>query len=199
MNVVFMTEDDHIGYQSIGRVPRRKASQSPFFYDGTSSENDWDGYITGRDKLYLDNPGKGFIVTANSRPANSNFHQGYYNTNFQVTSRQHRITKVLNRKIAAGEKLTIQDSIDLQLDNTDEYCLHILPSLKQIDTRFYVLFDKWECNFESDAFQPSIYEAFFLKLQHKLYPQGTLNIYGFLGFNHYTYKFILSTAQFQQP
>lgn len=95
MNVVFITRDDDIGYQSIGRVPRRKGSQSSFFHDGTTTENDWDGFISGRDKLYLDNPEKGFIVTANSRPASSNFKQGYYNTNFQVTSRQHRISKIL--------------------------------------------------------------------------------------------------------
>lgn len=96
MNVVYMTRDDEIGYQSIGRVPRRKGAQSPFFFDGTTTENDWDGYITGRDKLYLDSPEKGFIVTANSRPANSNFKPGYYDTNFQVTSRQHRLTKLIN-------------------------------------------------------------------------------------------------------
>lgn len=89
----------------------------------------------------------------------------------------------------------MEDSIKIQLDNIDEYCLHILPYLKQIDHRFSSLMDGWNCNFSSTAYEPSIYEGFMLKLQHKLYTHKTLNIYGFLAFNHYTYKFIISAAE----
>lgn len=119
MNVVYITEDDHIGYQTIGKVPRRKTQNSPFFFDGTTSEYDWDGLITGKDKLYLNDPPKGFIITANSRPASSNFKSGYTASNFQVTSRQHRISKIISDKINSGQKLTVQDSIDIQLDVVD--------------------------------------------------------------------------------
>lgn len=35
--------------------------------------------------------------------------------------------------------------MDIQLDNVDEYCMIVLPYLKQIDPRFKRLFSEWSC------------------------------------------------------
>jgi hypothetical protein len=37
MNLVYITNDDHIGYSTISGVPRRKAKQSPYYFDGTTT------------------------------------------------------------------------------------------------------------------------------------------------------------------
>lgn len=37
MNLVYITSDDHIGYSTISGVPRRKAKQSPYYFDGTTT------------------------------------------------------------------------------------------------------------------------------------------------------------------
>ena len=197
MNLVYITKDDQMGYQTIGRVPLRKGVSPSYILDGTTSEHDWIGFINGTDKLRLRNPKKGYVVTANSRPAGPHFKGQYYNNNFQVTARAVRISKLLREKIESGKKLTVQDSIDIQLDPVDEYCLLILPHLKTLDPRFGSVFSNWGCQFTVDSQEASIFEAFYLKLQFKLNPHKSIPIYGLLQFSHYTNKYILSASSDQ--
>lgn len=53
-NLVYSTRDNHIGYYAIGLIPLRKHPHNGMYVkDGTNSDNDWIGFIQGKDKLHL--------------------------------------------------------------------------------------------------------------------------------------------------
>lgn len=80
MNLVFITNDGHIGLQTIGSYPimNNQAEESGFVKDGTTSKHDWIGMLKGKDRMFINDPEKGYIVTANNRLASSNFRGGRY-------------------------------------------------------------------------------------------------------------------------
>lgn len=73
-NLIYATKDDHIGYVAIGALPiRASPDDGNYIKDGTSSANDWRGLVKGKDKLNLQNPKKGYIVSANNKAATSKY------------------------------------------------------------------------------------------------------------------------------
>ena len=90
-NLLYTTADDHIGHYSIGVVPLRKHPHSGVYVkDGTSSENDWIGFLQGGDKLHLEDPERGYIVTANNMAAPHAYFNGALDTGL-YTARADRI------------------------------------------------------------------------------------------------------------
>ena len=80
--------------------------------DGTTSAHDWvdDGRINSqlKDLARAMNPKKGYIVACNNRFAgdNSLYDHGAFGSG---TARTLRITELIEAKIEAGEKMTIED------------------------------------------------------------------------------------------
>lgn len=93
MNLVFITRDGHFGMQNIGSYPiiNNQAEESGFIKDGTTSQHDWIGLIKGKDRIFVEDPEKGYIVTANNRLTTSNYRGGRYESNWMITARAIRI------------------------------------------------------------------------------------------------------------
>ena len=49
-----------------------------YIKDGTSSKYDWLGFMPQGDRLFVTDPERGWIATANNRPASSKFQGGYF-------------------------------------------------------------------------------------------------------------------------
>jgi penicillin amidase len=80
INLLFITRDGHIGLQNIGSYPimNNQAEEAGYVKDGTSSKHAWTGMLRGRDRMFIEDPEKGYIVTANNRLTTSNFRGGRY-------------------------------------------------------------------------------------------------------------------------
>lgn len=69
-NLLYFTKDDHIGYVAVGAVPiRANIRDGNYIKDGSNSSNDWIGLIKGKNKLNIQDPKKGYIVSANNKAA----------------------------------------------------------------------------------------------------------------------------------
>jgi penicillin amidase len=109
MNVLYTTKDDHIGYQVIGRIPlRRNNTYGMYIKDGTVSKFDWIKLISKGHKLNLQDPPKGYIVTANNKAAGSDYFNGTADSAI-YTARATRITQLIEKQIAEKRKFTLKD------------------------------------------------------------------------------------------
>lgn len=102
-----------------------------YIKDGTTSNFDWIGFMPPQDRLWMEDPKSGFIVTANNRPASSKFLDGYFDQ-IIFTARASRLEDVIKEELASGRKITNKFAVDLLYDTVDIYCQQILPELNSI-------------------------------------------------------------------
>lgn len=108
MNLLYSTVDGHIGYQQLGSYPIRKNHQSGMYIkDGTTTAEDWVGLVAPEDKLSLHDPERGFIATANNKPASTLFYNGQVGYS-PYTARATRLEEMISDKIRKGDKISIQ-------------------------------------------------------------------------------------------
>lgn len=99
LNLIVATKDNHIFYRQAGLNPiRRRVSSGTFVKNGTTSEDDWVGYIPAEDQLLVIDPQSGFIVSSNNKAASSNVHAGYFHHNI-YTARADRLEEALSNYI----------------------------------------------------------------------------------------------------
>jgi penicillin amidase len=91
LNLIYSTKDDHIGYQAVGVVPiRRNPHSGMYVKDGSLSDHDWVGFIQGKDKLHIEDPERGYIISANNKAAPTKYFNGILDT-MMYTARADRV------------------------------------------------------------------------------------------------------------
>ena len=77
------------------------------------------------------NPSKGYIVAANNRntPDTAKYDHG---TEATPTARAYRITEMIEERIAAGKKFTVDGIIDIMQDQIDTIARKQAPLMVQI-------------------------------------------------------------------
>jgi penicillin amidase len=109
-NFVYADVDGNIGYQAAGKLPIRHYAGGALV-DGSTGENEWDGYIPFEELPHEFNPPEGMIASANSNPFPANY--PYQVTgNFAAPDRKEQILNLLR----AGGKLKPQDMLRIQHD-----------------------------------------------------------------------------------
>lgn len=128
-NLVYADREGHIGYQSPGRIPiRRAGNDGTMPVEGWISANDWTGDYIPFDGLpsVLD-PEEGVIVTANQAVVGEDY--PYLLTqDWDYGYRSTRLREVLE---AEGE-LSVQEMAELQLDSTNPMAETLVPYLLDI-------------------------------------------------------------------
>ncbi len=128
-NMVYADREGHIGYQSPGRIPiRRAGNDGTMPVEGWISANDWTGDYIPFDGLpsVLD-PEEGFIVTANQAVVDEDY--PYLLT--KDWDYGYRSTRLLEALTAEGE-LSVQEMASLQLDSTNPMAEALVPYLLDI-------------------------------------------------------------------
>jgi penicillin G amidase len=72
-NFVYADVDGNIGYHATGRLPIRKNYDGDVPVDGSSGDNEWEGFIPFDQLPAFYNPQQGWIVTANQNPFPENY------------------------------------------------------------------------------------------------------------------------------
>ncbi|WP_322920203.1 penicillin acylase family protein [Nocardioides renjunii] len=128
-NLVYADREGHIGYQSPGRIPiRRAGNDGTMPVEGWVSANDWTGEFIPFDGLpsVLD-PEEGFIATANQAVVDERY--PYLLT--RDWDYGYRSTRIREALLAEGE-LSVQEMADLQLDSTNPMAETLVPYLLDI-------------------------------------------------------------------
>lgn len=123
-NFVFAAKDGTIAYKANGRLPLRKQGDGQLPVPGDSSDYGWDGYVPYDELPTSVNPDEGFIATANNQVVDDSY--PYHITDFWAQSyRYERIAEVLE----ASDELTVQDMMDLQMDQENLQARRFLEQL----------------------------------------------------------------------
>ena len=143
-NWVFIDDRGHIGWTQATRVPRRPAGHAPWKVLPGDGSAEWLGDLDAKYVPHAMDPDQGFLVTANNDPigvtANNDPFFGqplidgaprYLGADYDTGTRAGRITRRINAKKTAGQKLTLNDMADIQADHVTEYGEQLAPTLLQ--------------------------------------------------------------------
>lgn len=111
-NFVYADVDGNIGYHAAGRLPIRRNYFGDVPVDGSTGENEWDGYVPFDSLPQAFNPPGGYIVTANQNPFPADFAY-HVNGNFAAT---YRSRQILNMLVATGNKVRPEDGLRIEKD-----------------------------------------------------------------------------------
>ncbi len=186
-NFVYGDRNGNIGYIFGARLPVRSSNSPEFIYDGTTSKNDWKGFLPQNELPVIYNPPDNYLASANNK-TEKDFK--YYITNlWEPPSRIERITQLLHSK----EKFSVHDFMKFQNDivspyaeKMTKYILNAFDNVKIINQNLrqtLELFKDW--NFKLSKYQqvPSIYEVFYKYLLRNIF----LNKMGKELFNEYVF------------
>ncbi|MEO6405514.1 MAG: penicillin acylase family protein [Ferruginibacter sp.] len=120
-NVVFACKNGDIAIRTQGEWPAKWKGQGDFIMPGTDSSYMWQGMIPDSATPYQYNPERGFVSSANQRPADSTY--PYYLGREYPSPRGF----IINRKLAAMQQVTPDDMKTMQTDNYNVFAEMAMP------------------------------------------------------------------------
>ncbi|GCE13389.1 penicillin acylase family protein [Tengunoibacter tsumagoiensis] len=165
-NFVYADRSGNIGYLMAGKIPIRARGQALLPSPGWTGENEWTGYIPFAELPQSYNPEQHFIVTANNRMLDDNYH--YYITHEWANGyRAQRITNLL----LAKEKFTLEDMQTIQTDQFSLPATEYTPYLLQLSTdtplkrAAHEILLSWDYTLSPQSIAAAIYTTFQRKLE----------------------------------
>ncbi len=122
-NFTFAGKSDTIALFHQGKLPVKFPGQGKFVMDGTSSKYVYKAYIPTDSLPHVVNPASNYVVSANQRPADSNYN--YYYNGYFSENRAGRINQLLE----ADNQFDIEKMKTMQLDNTYTFAREAVPVL----------------------------------------------------------------------
>ncbi|MFJ6265191.1 penicillin acylase family protein [Lysinibacillus xylanilyticus] len=172
-NFVFASKDGTIAYKANGQIPIRKQGDGQLPVPGDSSDYGWEGFIPWDELPTVVNPDEGFIATANNEVIGEEY--SYHITDLWAQPyRFERIKEVL----AANDSLTVEDMMNLQMDQHNLYAREFLPYLltsikaQDQDGKYkdvIKLLENWDMVDAKDSGAPLVFHTLMEKLQEVLF------------------------------
>jgi penicillin G amidase len=161
-NFIYADADNNIAIWHNGKLPLRWKDQGKYLCDGSSSADEWQGWVPRAHLPHVLNPPRGFVSSANQPPADSTYPY-YLGWNYSGFERSTRI----NERLYTTEKATTKDMMALQTDVFNPRAEKALPLLlSSIDQKsldpdeqkaFHVL-STWNYNHDTSAISPQLFE-----------------------------------------
>jgi penicillin amidase len=162
-SVVYADTSGHIGYHAAGPVPIRTVWERGY-RPGWESRHQWDGLIPFEGMPQVADPERGWIATANNRPAPEDFPYPLAGT-WAHGLRAERIRQMIESKA----KLSREDFIAMQHDALSVRAQRCLPHLLKVlsassqprivEAASYLT--KWDCRMEVDRIGATLFDVFF--------------------------------------
>jgi penicillin G amidase len=164
-SVVYADTDGHIGYHAAGRIPIRQVWERGY-RPGWDPAHQWQGLIPFEGMPQLTDPERGWIATANNRPAPDDFPYPLSGT-WNDGQRARRIRQMIEAKPI----LSHADLAAMQQDALSPRAVRCLPGLLKVltasqDPRFQQAADylrRWDGRMEPNQVGASIFEVFFAR------------------------------------
>ena len=150
-----------------------------FIADGSNPYYDWDNqtlvsdYIPTDHKLFDKNPIMGYLTSANQNPIRENSEYYYLSENFAPSYRATQIHKLINSK---SKNMTMQDMIEIQLDNTYLFAQSTLPILLSLienniieisdeQEKWIEILNNWNYQYIKTSKAPSFFEEWIKNIE----------------------------------
>jgi len=163
-NFIYADKYGNIGYICAAKLPLRNSISPTLIYDGTTSANDWKGYVPYEEMPKLFNPSQNFIASANNKTA-KNFKYHISNV-WEPSSRIERITELLTAKPVHSIndfKKYQHDFISPYAKKITKYVLDAFVNVKVKEKNLKTsleLLNNWNYEFDERSQVPAIYAAF---------------------------------------
>jgi penicillin amidase len=133
---------------------------------GWTSANGWTGTVPFEELPSVLNPARGYIVTANNAVSNGG---PMLTQDWDLGYRALGIERLLDERIASGEKLTADDLAEMQLDTADANANAMLPVIAGLEldgdaARGADLLDGWNGRADVDSAQAAYFAVFWRNL-----------------------------------
>ena len=154
-NCAFACKSGDIAIRTQGSWPAKWKGQGDYVMPGTDSSFMWQGMIPMDETPYQYNPERGFISSANQKPADDSSYPYYLGRNYPIYR-----GKIINRKLTAMENITPQDMMALQTNNYNPFAEEARPVfLKNIkeavlsdeEKKYLDLLKGWDLSNEVDS------------------------------------------------
>jgi penicillin amidase len=167
-NMVFASRAGDIAIWQQGRMPALWDRQGIYIMPGFDSSYMWQGYIPREENPHLINPARGFVSSANQRPADSAypyFIPGNYDLYRGYT---------INKRLSAMNGITPQDMMSLHGDNHNSFAEMMRPVLlKYVDEtklsgdekRWLGLVKHWNLKNDYGEKGATVYQSWFDSLE----------------------------------
>lgn len=172
-NFVLADKDGNIGYIFGAKVPLRKSNNPTLIFDGTTSENDWIGFVPFDDLPTMINPPQNFIATANNKVIKS---FKYHISNlWEPSSRIDRVLELIHSKDVHSKEDFMNYQMDLKSPYAKKITEYILKAFEGIQVqdqnlkKSLELLSEWDYEMSSMSQAPAIYSVFLMNLLKKTY------------------------------
>ena len=159
-NTVYADTQGNIGFTLTGRTPVRARGDGSVPVPGWTGEYEWIGTIPFEEMPHLDNPAKGYVVTANNPHARNN-DDPLITRDYYEADRATRIVELIEQK----DKIDIPAIQKMQYDQTTPSARALASHLGRLtgvddDLKPWVgEFSAWDGHLSPDSPTASVYEA----------------------------------------
>lgn len=162
-SLVIADVSGNIAYQAGGKIPERSIWERGY-RPGWEPGHQWKGLVPHEGMPHIDNPARGWIATANNRPAPNDYPYPLSG----VWSSGHRARRV-RQMIESKPKHDVASIISMHQDALSLRAVDCLPSLRialngSKDKRVRkaaVYFEKWDGRYEITEVGATLFESFF--------------------------------------
>ena len=171
-NFAFAAKNGDIAMRTQGVWPAKWKGQGDFIMPGTDSSYMWQGMIPTDETPFQYNPERGFVSSANQKPADSTY--PYYLGRDYPPYRGF----IINRKLTAMSGITPQDMMAMQTNNYDVFAEMARPIfLKNIkealldddEKKYLYILKTWDLNNEVNSTGPTVFSVLWQSFYSKVY------------------------------
>ena len=168
-NFIYSDINNNIGLFHSGKSPIKWERQGMFISDGTNKIYDWNNYIPFNHRPNVLNPRKGYLSSANQNPTNKNY--PYYLSEYFAPS--YRASQI-NIRLDTLYKATIDDMMDIQLDNTSLIAKNILPKLLELvvitednvdGMKWLEILNQWDYQYDNMSLASTFFENWRMEIE----------------------------------
>ena len=167
INLHWITKEGEIGWDEVGIITVKNYHDR--FCHGYVSEDDVIKEIPLKEMLTKHNPEKGYIVSANNKPASFNYLyelRGHHN-NF----RAHRIEEMIKELKSSNKKISVKEAQNILNDVKDTNAAYILPKYLKIvekncknlyklkNNKYYTMLKNWNHEMSYNSSEATVYSV----------------------------------------
>jgi len=166
-NCVFACKNGDIAIKTQGSWPAKWKEQGDYIMPGTDSTYLWQGIIPQDEIPFQFNPERGFVSSANQKPADDYTYPYYLGRSFPIYR-----GIAINRKLKAMKNITVDDMIALQTDNYNVFAESARPLmmsamnekiLKTDEKRYFDMLKSWNLKNDVGSKGATVFELFWEK------------------------------------
>ncbi|MBM3957372.1 MAG: penicillin acylase family protein, partial [Gemmatimonadetes bacterium] len=162
-NLVFADADGHTGYQAAGDVPIRGIPERGY-RPGWEPAHQWRGVVPWEGMPRLADPARGWIATANNRPAPDDFPYPLSGT-WASGHRARRIRQMIEERGELSKEAVAEMQMDVLSLRAAEGVPRLLRTLAGSSNarlrRAAGALREWDCRMETDRVGAAVFEVFF--------------------------------------